>query len=312
MQNTTHYNLKKPDYTDFADVFDINDNMDTIDAELAAPTGDGRDQTVSFTDADLDSGITSFPTFLTKIVSGMKMAKFIRDFKAGMAYVLHVGNLVNNATCTESGKALDARMGKTLQDQITSLNDSLANYADGELITNANNAPLGFSCLNTGTANNPFPNFWCTILTMKGGSNSDYTQQMAFPWAADSSTKIAYRVCDGGSWQSWKYHDDTYVQSSLTLNNGLSWNGYQTIQFFGQIVVIHINFWSTTALSSGATIVTLPSSRTYTFPANYAAPISGSTGSVCMFNVSSAGVMTIGTSLAANAHVDLLLMGRAV
>lgn len=124
MQNTTHYNLKKPDYTDFADVFDINDNMDTIDAELAAPTGDGRDQTVSFTDADLDSGISSFPTFLSKIVSGMKLAKFLRDFKAGMGYVLHVGNLVNNATCTESGKALDARMGKTLQDEITSLNDS--------------------------------------------------------------------------------------------------------------------------------------------------------------------------------------------
>ena len=124
MQNTTHYNLKKPDYTDFADIQDINDNMDTIDAELAAPTGDGRDQTVSFTDADLDSGITSFPNFLTKIVSGMKLAKFIRDFKAGMGYVLHIGNLVNNATCTESGKALDARMGKTLQDQITSLNDS--------------------------------------------------------------------------------------------------------------------------------------------------------------------------------------------
>ena len=125
MQNTTHYNLKKPDYTDFADIQDINDNMDTIDGKLAAPDGDGRDQTVSFTDADLDTGITSFPTFLTKIVSGMKLAKFLRDFKAGMAYVLHVGNLVNNATCTESGKALDARMGKTLQDQITSLNDSL-------------------------------------------------------------------------------------------------------------------------------------------------------------------------------------------
>ena len=142
MQNTTHYNLKKPDYTDFADIKDINDNMDTIDAELAAPTGDGRDQTVSFTDADLDSGINSFPNFLTKIVSGMKLAKFLRDFKAGMAYVLHVGSLVNNATCTESGKALDARMGKTLQDQITSLNDSLValrsrNTAGGYITVNS-------------------------------------------------------------------------------------------------------------------------------------------------------------------------------
>ena len=121
MQTTTNLNLKKPEPGDYALVSDINDNMDTLDTKVA----DVRDSNVSFTDADLDSGITSFPTFLTKIVSGMKLAKFLRDFKAGMAYVLHTGSLINNATCTESGKALDARMGKTLQDQITSLNDSL-------------------------------------------------------------------------------------------------------------------------------------------------------------------------------------------
>ena len=34
----------------------------------------------------------------------------------------------NNATTTQNGYVLDARMGKTLQDQITSLNDSLANF----------------------------------------------------------------------------------------------------------------------------------------------------------------------------------------
>ena len=172
MQNTTHYNLKKPDYTDFADVFDINDNMDTIDAELAAPTGDGRDQTVSFTDADLDSGITSFTTFLTKIVSGMKLAKFLRDFKAGMAYVLHVGNLVNNATCTESGKALDARMGKTLQDQITSLNDSLAQAISFMLINGNSEATFSVKAMTV-------------VFGMQGQSNYflAVTYQNAFPTA---------------------------------------------------------------------------------------------------------------------------------
>ena len=34
----------------------------------------------------------------------------------------------NNATTTQNGYVLDAKMGKTLQDQITSLNDSLTNY----------------------------------------------------------------------------------------------------------------------------------------------------------------------------------------
>ena len=133
MQYTENYHLKKPQMSDFASVEDISENMDTIDAELANPSGDGAQMPVTFSDDDLDSGISSFPTFLTKIVSGMKLAKFLRDFKAGMAYVLHVGDLINNATCTESGKALDARMGKTLQDQITSLNDSLAKLLGFEI-----------------------------------------------------------------------------------------------------------------------------------------------------------------------------------
>ena len=34
MKNTTNLNLKKPDYTDPVDIADINENMDTIDAEL--------------------------------------------------------------------------------------------------------------------------------------------------------------------------------------------------------------------------------------------------------------------------------------
>ena len=126
MNNTTHFNLKKPEYTDFADIQDINDNMDTIDGQLAAPTGDVRDATVSFSDSDLDSNINSFSDFLNKIVSGMKLAKFIRDFKAGMAYVLHKGSLINNGTTSVTGTyALDAAYGKTLKDYYDSLNSSL-------------------------------------------------------------------------------------------------------------------------------------------------------------------------------------------
>lgn len=35
MENTTNFNLKKPEYTDPVDIKDINDNMDIIDIELA-------------------------------------------------------------------------------------------------------------------------------------------------------------------------------------------------------------------------------------------------------------------------------------
>ena len=208
MQNTTHYNLKKPDYTDFADIQDINDNMDTIDGKLAAPDGDGRDQTVSFTDADLDTGITSFPTFLSKIASGMKLAKFLRDFKAGMGYVLHTGSLINNATCTESGKALDARMGKTLQDQITSLNDSLSNTYNvnnraysrtGVAISDANKPVSGLAYVNASTVGRPVD--YGVLLTFK--SDSIYAQLCFSTIAVDGIYKVYSRINSGVGWSTW-------------------------------------------------------------------------------------------------------------
>lgn len=145
MQNTTNYNLKKPDYTDFADIKDINDNMDIIDQKLASPDGDARDEVVTFTDDDLDTGITSFGTYLSKIVSGMKLAKFIRDFKAGMQYVLHKGSLINNGTCNTAGEyALDAAYGKVLRDDIDSLNSSFVS-ADNWRFLKALNQSNGYT-----------------------------------------------------------------------------------------------------------------------------------------------------------------------
>lgn len=46
MKYTTNYNLKKPDYTDLADVEDFNENMDTIDSELKSG-GDHASSTIN-------------------------------------------------------------------------------------------------------------------------------------------------------------------------------------------------------------------------------------------------------------------------
>lgn len=207
MQTTTNYNLKKPDYTDFADIQDINDNMDTIDGELAAPTGDLRDGTVSFTDADLDSGITSFPTFLAKIVSGMKLAKFIRDFKAGMAYVLHTGSLINNGNCTESGKyALDAAYGKTLADGITSLNSSLLAERKRHFHFTNVDAPAGYKAVQiffNATATSP-------ILIQDDGGNCLVVLE---DWGSVSSLKDAYVLWINKN-ASWKILNSVFCAKS--------------------------------------------------------------------------------------------------
>jgi len=66
MENTNNLNLKKPDYTDFADIFDINDNMDTIDEKLH----DTKDSVVAFTSSDVADGGASSWTNVTKVASG--------------------------------------------------------------------------------------------------------------------------------------------------------------------------------------------------------------------------------------------------
>ena len=82
-----------------------------------------------FDDSGTAEGINSFTDFMNSVKSKMNIFQFYRDFKAGMKYVLHTGRLVNNAVTTEEGFALDARMGKTLQDQITEQNKNITNLS---------------------------------------------------------------------------------------------------------------------------------------------------------------------------------------
>ena len=68
-----------------------------------------------------------------------------------------------------------------------------------QTVSDANNAPYGFSNTSPDSANAP-DTFWATILTV-GGIANGYKQQFAFPWGAGRVTK--YRVQDNGNWGSW-------------------------------------------------------------------------------------------------------------
>lgn len=66
---------------------------------------------------------------------------------------------------------------------------------------NVNNADAGFSVWYGGCVNNPF-SFHASVLTI--ANIPGYTQQIAFPWD-DNETRIAYRVCNNGTWYPWRY-----------------------------------------------------------------------------------------------------------
>ena len=74
-------------------------------------------------------GITITRDNATKVIA---LAKTLQDKIALVDNKIDKVNVANNLTTTEADFVLDARQGKALQDQLTSLNGSLIHYVIGE------------------------------------------------------------------------------------------------------------------------------------------------------------------------------------
>ena len=112
---TSNYEFNKPEQNDFYDVDVQNENWDKVDEELS-----------EFDDSGVTEDIKSFPDFLSKFVTGNKVAITLRNLKAGLQFVLHAGQIVNNCVTDNTGLPLSAAQGKALQDQLATLNSNLA------------------------------------------------------------------------------------------------------------------------------------------------------------------------------------------
>lgn len=107
-----------------------------------------------FDDSGVVEEITSFQSFYDKFVSGMKIRDFFRNLKAGLKFVLHTGQLVNNGLCNEPGKyPLDAAYGRTLLEMIGNTANLPGGAADivSAIVTQNSNLELesGAATINT-------------------------------------------------------------------------------------------------------------------------------------------------------------------
>lgn len=82
-----------------------------------------------FDDSGTVEGISSFPSFLETMKSKMNFFQFFRNLKAGLQFVLHTGQIVNNCVTDNSSLPLSAAQGKALMDKYTQL------YSDTNVIT---------------------------------------------------------------------------------------------------------------------------------------------------------------------------------
>ena len=105
---TENYHLKKPDYTDDADIFDINDDMDTLDTTIKG-IADGKkstqtavtDPTASGTGIDFISGISQNTN---GVISPAK--KSVREMTGANGSAAGASGLVPAPAATDNGKFL--------------------------------------------------------------------------------------------------------------------------------------------------------------------------------------------------------------
>lgn len=100
-----------------------------------------------FDDSGEVTGITNFPAFLEKIKSKMNIFEFFKNLKAGLQFVLHTGQIVNNCVSDNPGLPLSAAQGKILMDLINQTNGNISNrFATGETVFNTvNDFPMNGS-----------------------------------------------------------------------------------------------------------------------------------------------------------------------
>ena len=101
-------------------------------------------ETPEFDDSGTVEGISSFPSFLETMKSKMNFFQFFRNLKAGLQFVLHAGQIVNNCVTDNAGLPLSAAQGKVLKDLYTQLysdSQALANNLSGKRVVDQFTAP---------------------------------------------------------------------------------------------------------------------------------------------------------------------------
>ena len=185
-------------------------------------------ETPEFDDSGTVEGISSFPSFLETMKSKMNFFQFFRNLKAGLQFVLHAGQIVNNCVTDNAGLPLSAAQGKVLKDLYTQLysdlnttNNNLSNKADktslssyalksdldplftsrGTLKISADDAGIGCWRINSV---NPVNGISDGILLCFSTFNTDYKVNLQFLYESDNSRgKMYMRVCWYGAWRDW-------------------------------------------------------------------------------------------------------------
>lgn len=157
-----------------------------------------------FDDSGTVEGISSFPSFLETMKSKMNFFQFFRNLKAGLQFVLHTGQIVNNCVTDNSSLPLSAAQGKALMDKYTQLYSEIGNRfyvrASETDFNNMTRSGYFFGKLVQNTPDGTTDSNWI-IEVQAFDNNTGWTFQRA---ARSSDKAIFTRIQDNGTWSDWE------------------------------------------------------------------------------------------------------------
>lgn len=219
MQRTTNYNLKKPERTDAALIDDINDNMDTIDAQLTAPTGDSADSTTTFTTSDTADGSASSWTNVPALTSGETHKSLFAKMSQMFKNIRYLYKLLGTTDISAIGNGTVTGGLSWLNDSSVTMKGTLASTTtETQLLTLAPGVYsvwYDFSWLPKGAWK------YGTLISYMSGTVSDYYGVLEY---TDTNGSVWFRHHTRAEWhdKSWKCKTPRYVDFDVTLSGGSS------------------------------------------------------------------------------------------
>ncbi len=228
--NTTNYNFKKPDESDFYSVQDQNNNWDKADTALK------NLDTPTFEDY---SGSTTAPdaaTAINNIKSKGKLSTILSNMKAAFKGACLIGQIVNNCVTNNAKLPLSAAQGKALMDLYTQLNSDL-----GDVKTDISLQPvtgIDILTLTTGryyaTNCTNLPTGWVAAYLDVERLDNKWCRITAWPpYDGPNSPQITKQ--DNGTWRGWKD----------IMDDKISFEGVGKVTFAQNASATSIRFYTT-------------------------------------------------------------------
>lgn len=170
-----------------------------------------------FDDSGTVEGISSFPSFLETMKSKMNFFQFFRNLKAGLQFVLHTGQIVNNCVTDNSSLPLSAAQGKALMDKYTQLYSEMgtilqySHTSDTPFDFNDKNAKAGFHRLGT---ENSFKNappgvnpIYSNVLVVRNNA-WDTLSMTIYLYTKGTNSSVVYKTGNTTDWAnlSWSVY----------------------------------------------------------------------------------------------------------